>query len=156
MTTSIFDKAVNNIAAGSNKKKVGLVAFLALLSAIVCVSLMIYGAFYRLELKIKATGAVGFDESRNLFITASIPDKFFGNLEVGNEVIVREKKRETEYVGFRIEEISEPVAGQSRFDIRIRSDNAGNILPFQDSEQVNIVIVYKRVSVLKVLLTKDI
>jgi len=155
MNTSTFDKAVDNIVVGSNKKKVSLVAFLALFSALVCISFMIYGAFYQLELKIKATGTVNFDEARNLFITATIPDKFFGNLNTGNEVIVRAKEREAEYGGFRIEEISEPIPERSRFDVRIGPDSAGIMFPFQDKEQVDIVIIYKRVSVLKVLLTKD-
>lgn len=156
MKISFFDRTVNNLAETSSKKKVGFVAVWALISAVICTTAMLFGAFYQLELKINSTGVAGFDENRNVYIVATVPDKFFNKVEVGYKVVITEGALKGTFDDFHIEEVTPLVAEASVFDAKIVSDTNQMIYPFQEGQKVGVTIIYKRVSVLKVLLTKDI
>lgn len=153
-----FDKYVDRITTGTNKKKVGLVAIIAVISFALCAAVFFWGAFYRIELKIFASGQVARSAKGGISILIQVENRFFEKVAGGQEVIIVDPDSDKKYDGFTIRDILPPqFENADYFEAVAVPDTPDPFLNvFPNGMKVKAIIVYKRILIFDVIMKKEI
>ncbi|MBU4485099.1 hypothetical protein KKA47_06740 [bacterium] len=136
---TFFDKLINRMTEKSNKSKVYAISVVSIALIILFSLALLYGFFYKIDLKLEAHGQLYLDESNDkLYALIFVNTDHYEKIKLGQEIEIVYPEFSTP---FFIKEINSPLKGMDTFNIL--AEPKVQTREIRHDEKINVKIVYE-------------
>ena len=156
--SNLFDRFVDRVTIKSDRRRVFQASIISLVLFVIMSALFVYGAYYQLELKIRAKGEAIIDNNGNIVLEIEISNEFFDKVMEGQRVSIKKPKIESGYNNFKIAVIYAPEfqSSETFMAVAVPVGSQGVNKFLNEGEKIETEIFYKKARVIQILLKKEI